>query len=261
VFIMANMKYLTVLFLVIALLLIGGSVPVAAQTQPTNGHPVGGAFVDNLDRYNRTLWDKSDGWTNGDPFNVGWRAANVNFASGQMSLMLDNAGCPATCSTRPYASGEYRTDKWYGYGKIEARFKAPKVNGTVAASLFTYAGPYDGDPWDEIDIEILGKNTTQMQTNYFTNGVGGHETLINLGFDASAAFHTYAFEWRPTYIKWYVDGILVLTENGSRGPLPTSVGKIMVNYWAGIGVDAWLGTYTYPGVPTYAVYDWIRYTP
>ncbi|GAB4108896.1 MAG: hypothetical protein OHK0022_61150 [Roseiflexaceae bacterium] len=115
-------------------------------------------------------------------------------------------------------------------------------------------------PWDEIDIEILGKDTTKMQTNYYTNGVGGHETMIDLGFDAALDFHTYAFEWTPTSIKWYVDGVLVHSENGSRGPLPTHAGKLMMNIWPGIGVDSWLGPFNYSG-PLSQQVDWVRYTP
>ncbi len=219
-----------------------------------------GGFLDNLDSYNTGLFAKADGWTNGDPFNVGWRADHVNFSGGIMTITLDNLTCPSGCSNRPYASGEYRTNNLYGYGLYEGRFKAAKANGIVAASLFTYTGPSDGQPWDEIDFEVLGKDTTQMQLNYFTNGVGGHETIINLGFDASAAFHTYGFEYRATYIKWYVDGVLVHTENGSRGPLPSHTMKLMVNMWPGIGVDGWLGPFTYSGPLSYQV-DWLKYTP
>jgi endoglucanase len=129
----------------------------------------------------------------------------------------------------------------------------------MAGSLFTYTGPSEGDPWDEIDIEFLGKDTTKMQTNYFTNGVGGHETLIDLGFDGAAGFHDYAFEWTEAAIRWYVDGNLVHTETGSRGPLPTHPGKIMVNLWPGTGVDGWLGPFSYSS-PLTAQYDALRYT-
>jgi beta-glucanase (GH16 family) len=216
-------------------------------------------FFDTLDSHNTSLFEMADGWTNGSPFNCGWRADHVTFSGGIMTLRLDNVGCPGGCSGKPYASGEYRTAANYGYGRIEARFKAAKAAGTVAASLFTYTGPSAGDPWDEIDIEILGKDTTKMQTNYFTDGVGGHESIIDLGFDASTAFHTYAFEWTPSAIRWYVDGNLVLTENGSRGPLPTHPGKIMVNMWPGTGVQGWLGRFSYSG-PLYAQYDYIQYT-
>ncbi len=218
-----------------------------------------GGFLDNLDSYNTGMFSKADGWTNGDPFNVGWRADHVNFSGGIMTLTIDNQSCPSGCSNRPYASGEYRTNNLYGYGLYEGRFKAAKGSGTVT-SLFTYTGPSDSQPWDEIDFEVLGKNTTQMQLNYFTNGVGGHETIINLGFDSSAAFHTYGFEYRATYIKWFVDGVLVHTETGSRGPLPTHTMKLMVNFWPGIGVDGWLGPFSYTG-PLSAQYDWLKYTP
>lgn len=43
----------------------------------------------------------------------------------------------------------------------------------------------------EIDIEVLGKDTTKVQFNYYTNGVGNHEYMYDLGFDASEGFHTY----------------------------------------------------------------------
>ena len=99
-----------------------------------------------------------------------------------------------------------------------------------------------------------------MQLNYFTNGTGGHETIINLGFDAAAGFHTYGFEYRSTYIKWFVDGALVHTETGSRGALPSHTMKMMMNLWPGIGVDSWLGAFTYTG-PLYAQFDWLKYTP
>jgi len=218
-----------------------------------------GGFLDNLDSYNTGMFTKADGWTNGNPFNVGWRADHISFSGGTMTLTLNNTSCPSGCSNTPYASGEYRTNNLYGYGVYEGRFKAAKASGTVS-SLFTYTGPSDNQPWDEIDFEVLGKNTTQMQLNYFTNGTGGHETIINLGFDSSAGFHTYGFEYRPTFIKWFVDGVLVHTETGSRGPLPSHNMKLMVNFWPGIGVDGWLGPFTYTG-PISAQYDYLKYTP
>ena len=138
-----------------------------------------------------------------------------SFSGGLMTLQLDNATCPTGCSGKPYASDEYRTNDVYGYGTFTVHMRAAKASGIVSSFFI-----YNGTPWDEIDIEFLGKDTTKMQTNYFTNGVGGHETLINLGFDASAALHTYAIVWQSGSIKWYVDGVLVLTENGSRGPCP-----------------------------------------
>jgi endo-1,3-1,4-beta-glycanase ExoK len=221
---------------------------------------IGGSFTDNFDGFDTGRWHKADGWSNGAMFNVGWRADHVWFNGGVMGSNLDTASCPGGCSGKPYASGEYRTNDLFSYGRFEARMQAVKRSGTVT-SFFTYTGPSDGQPWDEIDVEILGKNTTQMQTNYFTNGTGGHETVINLGFDASTGYHNYAIEWwNQGTINWFVDGRLVHQENGSRGPLPTHPQRIMMNLWPGTGVDGWLGPFSYPGTPLTARYDWARYT-
>jgi endo-1,3-1,4-beta-glycanase ExoK len=221
--------------------------------------PMGG-LLDNLDSFNTGVFSKSDGWTNGGGFNAGWRADHINFSDGTMTITLDDKTCPSGCSKRPYASGEYRSNELFGYGMYEASFKAAKGRGVMSGSLFTYTGPSDNQPWDEVDIEILGKDPTKMQTNYYTNGVGGHETMVSLGFDSSAAFHTYAFEWTAASIKWYVDGKLVHTENGSRGAMPTHQAKIFLNIWPGIGVDGWLGPFMYTG-PLYFQVDWVKFTP
>src|SRR3712207_6405762 len=111
------------------------SMSVAAPA----AYGAGGTFFDGLDYYNTAMWHKADGWTNGNPFNVGWRADHVTFASGFMSLRLDTTPCPSGCSNKPYASGEYRTTDTYGYGKYETRFKAAKGSGLVT-SFFTYTG-------------------------------------------------------------------------------------------------------------------------
>lgn len=230
------------------------------QPMTAPAYAVGGSFTDTFDSYDTGRWHKADGWSNGGMFNVGWRADHTWFNGGVMGQNLDVATCPSGCSGKPYASGEYRTNELYSYGRFEARLQAVKREGVVTG-FFTYTGPSDGQPWDEIDVEILGKNTTQMQTNYFTDGVGGHETVIDLGFDASAGYHDYAIEWwNQGTINWFVDGKLVHQENGSRGPLPTRPMRVMTNLWPGTGVDGWLGPFTYPGTPLTARYDWIKYT-
>lgn len=218
-----------------------------------------GGFTDNFDG-TTSYFTKSDGWTNGSMFNAGWRADHITFSGGVMSITINNTPCPSGCSNMPYAAGEYRSANFYGHGRYETRMKPAKYSGAMTGSLFTYTGAGDGNPWDEIDIEFLGKNLNVFQANYFTNGVGGHETVVNLGFDASAAFHTYAFEWTAGSIKWYVDGVLVVTENGSRGALPSHAGRMMLNAWPSTGVDGWLGAFTYTGA-FQAQYDWVKFTP
>jgi beta-glucanase (GH16 family) len=207
-------------------------------------------FDDTMDAFDSVRWMKADNWANGGMFNVGWKADHLYLAGGVMTLRLDNV----PSSGKPFSSGALLSNALYGYGKIEGVMKAGKGNGIVS-SLFIY----NGNPWDEIDVEILGKDTTAMQTNYFTNGVGHHETVVPLGFDSSAAFHTYTIIWMPGKIQWYVDGHLKVTESGTRGALPTHPGKIMANLWPGIGVDGWTNHFNYSS-PIYAQYDRISYS-
>ncbi len=196
------------------------------------------------------LFFASDGWTNGGFFNCGWYKQNTSLENDMLSLTIDkdNSG------QYNYSGAEYRTNDHYGYGYYETSMQPIKNDGVVS-SFFTYTGPSENNPWDEIDIEILGKDTTKVQFNYFTNGTGEHEFMYDLGFDASEGFHTYGFDWQADYIAWYVDGkeVYRATEN-----IPSTPGRIMMNTWNGTGVDEWLKPYD-GKTPLTAHYQWVTY--
>ena len=192
----------------------------------------------------------SDGWTNGDPFDCGWYAQNAKVADGYLSLTIDRD----YTGKYNYSGAEYRTTDSYHYGYYETSMQAIKNDGVVS-SFFTYTGPSEDNPWDEIDIEILGKDTTKVQFNYYTNGVGNHEFMYDLGFDASEGFHTYGFDWQPDHITWYVDGKAVYTAYNN---IPSTPGRIMMNAWPGIGVNEWLNAFN-GNTPLTARYQWVTY--
>lgn len=196
----------------------------------------------------------SGDWSNGDMFNVTWRKKSCTYVDGLLQLTIDKD--PAGGKI-PYSGAELRSRDFYSYGRYEVNMKAIKNDGVVS-SFFTYTGPSDKQPWDEIDVEILGKDTTKVQFNYFTNGKGNHEKLYDLGFDASEDFHTYAFEWRKDSITWYVDGVEAHT---ARASIPSHSGKIMMNAWCGTGVDSWLKAFDDSKLPITAEYAWISYAP
>jgi beta-glucanase (GH16 family) len=214
------------------------------------------AFWDGMDSFNTGAWNKAS-WSNGGMFNCGFLANHVNFGGGQMNIRLDNV----QSSGKPYSSGEYRTNNTFSYGTFETNMRPAKAAGIVS-SFFLYTG----SPWDEIDVEFLGKDTTKVQFNYYVNGQGGHEKLVDLGFDASAGFHKYAIEYGNGYINWYVDGVWKwgVNNTGMNAPkgaaMPSHPMQIMVNLWPGTGVDSWLGRFSYPG-PLYAYYDYVKFTP
>lgn len=223
-----------------------------SQVDNTSDNQEANVLEVDLQEHDNTLFEIANGWSNGQMFDCTWREKNITFENGIMKMRIDDDGQNASPK---WSGAEYRSRKFYHYGLFEVRMKPIKNDGVVS-SFFIYTGPSDNNPWDEIDIEFLGKDTTIMQVNYFTNGQGNHEFIYNLGFDASEDFHTYGFEWLPDSITWYVDGkpIHTATEN-----IPVTPGKVMMNVWPGIGVDAWLNPFD-GNVPLTAEYDWFRIT-
>lgn len=223
---------------------VNGEVEIEKQEEKT--------LVFELEEHDGNRMQKADGWSNGFMFDCTWRGDNVSFDNGIMMLKIDQDGENASPK---WSGGEYRTRDFYHYGTYEVRMKPIKNDGVVS-SFFTYTGPSDSNPWDEIDIEFLGKDTTKVQFNYFTNGVGDHEFIYELGYDASEEFHVYGFEWLEDSITWYVDGVAVHT---ATKEIPSTPSKIMMNVWPGTGVDVWLNAFD-GKVPLQGQYDWFQYT-
>ena len=73
---------------------------------------------------------------------------------------------------------------------------------------------------DEIDIELLGGDTSHWQTNVFAPARGETEPLYN-AFNTLqtypykpktvSAVHSYTIDWSPERIVWSVDGSQVRT--------------------------------------------------
>lgn len=202
-----------------------------------------------FNNYEQNKMTKADGWKNGKPFNCTWDKDNITFSNSIMNLWINNGLRKGT-----YTGAEYRSKDVFGFGYYKVNMKPIKNDGIVS-SFFIYTGPKHGTQWDEIDIEFLGKDTSKVQFNYYTNGVGKNEFIYDLGFDASEDFHTYEIRWLKDSIRWYVDGKEVhkATEN-----IPQTPGKIMMNVWPGIGVDKWLNPYD-GKVPLNAQYSWVYY--
>ena len=213
-------------------------------------------FVDDLDGWDAARWERSDGWSNGDWTGCSWRADNIVFDDGKMTLVLDHK----RGRDHPMACGEYRTHERYPYGRYEVSMKAARGSGVVSA-FFIYTGPPFGDPWHETTIEILGRDPTKVDFTLFFEGEH-NPTTVDLGFDAAEDFHTYAIEWTPEAIRWSVDGRVLHVDAKDEQPLPSRPGRIFAQIWnAGEGVEEWLGPYRDTGAPARATYDWIRFVP
>jgi beta-glucanase (GH16 family) len=216
-----------------------------------------GAFQDRFDTLDTTRWVRSDGWFSSEDFNAGWRADHVQVSGGNLLLKLDTTPCPSGCSGRPYAAGEMVTNRYNGYGRYEVRLKPARGSGTLT-SFSIYTGPADNTRWDSMDVAFLGRDTRRVQTNYVVAGTGHYNSVV-LPFDAANAFHTYTIEWTREGVHWYVDGKRIFS--ATEGPLPAIPGRMLLNFWPGIGptTESWMGTFSYPGSPLVTTVDEVRY--
>jgi len=96
----------------------------------------------------------------------------------------------------------------FKYGRIEARIKGPVGSGTWGA-FWMLGANIDDRPWPgcgEIDVtELLGRDPL---TNYGTPHGPASGTSYTTTMDKGFAddYHTYAVDWLPDQITWYVDG-------------------------------------------------------
>jgi endo-1,3-1,4-beta-glycanase ExoK len=234
-----------------------GLLLCALLATPASGSErlLGTSFFDPFDSFDEARWLKSDGWTNGEHQGCWWSASRASIAEGMLELTMSPGldGDPDLCA-------EIQSQRRYGYGLYEARMRGTSGSGLVSA-FFTYIGPPLGvRHHDEIDFELLGSDSTQMQLNFYTSGKGENEFFADLGFDAGEAFADYAFDWRPDGITWFVNGRKV-HETSAGDRLPRNPGTIFFSLWSGTSVvDDWLGPFTFPDATPRVTVDWVAFT-
>ncbi|NQV14881.1 family 16 glycosylhydrolase [bacterium] len=170
-----------------------------------------------------------------------------------LSLLCDSGIAKA------YRGGELRTFLTYRYGRFEVHMQSAPHSGVVS-SLFTYHELGGGglEVWNEIDIEFLGRYPNRVQFNTITDWSVSHEQLVNIPFNPAQSFHTYAFEWTPDYVAWFIDGAQFYSQTGDHISELDRFQKIMMNIWQPDYID-WVGPFDPADLPVYAFYDWITY--
>jgi beta-glucanase (GH16 family) len=149
----------------------------------------------------------------------------------------------------PYTSGMVCSFESFAqeYGYFEIRAKIPAGKGMWPAFWLL---PADKAWPPEIDVlEILGHEmTTVYMTNHWRDAQKKHGSKGGkfVGPDFSKDFHTFAAEWTPTEIIWYVDGIERFRshEGIPKGPMYVIANLAVGGDWPG-NPDA---TTPFPGV-------------
>lgn len=227
-------------------------LPTAAMAQSASFH-------DAFDTLDTKRWYVSDGWSNGAHQNCTWSSSQVEVADG----MLKVGFAPLPKGDRQYSCGELQTRQAYGYGTYEARLKTPAGSGLNAA-FFTFIGPQQGKPHDEIDFEILLKNTSIVETTTFVDGKSGDGKIGSgqqhtLPYSSDSDFIDYAVSWEPDQIRYYINGTLVRTMTEPR-TIPTNPQRVFFSLWGSDTLTDWMGAMAPPAGPIAMEVDWVAFT-
>ncbi len=93
---------------------------------------------------------------------------------------------------------------------------------------------------DEVDWEILGGNTTHIQSNYFGKGnTTSYDRAIwhPSSFQPQDDFHNYTTRWTKDELEWYIDGasvrVLKYAEANGGKNFPQTPMNVRIGVWAG----------------------------
>jgi beta-glucanase (GH16 family) len=146
-----------------------------------------------------------------------------NFTDGWVTLTTDNN--PNSLGQPLVKSGELTTwrcwNQLYGYFEVRMKIPAGGVKYWPAFLLYNAASGW----LPEVDIAEFDQNnnTGFSSTIHPTDNTKSPHAFYNFHTDLSAQFHTYALDWTSTYIKIYLDNILIFTETSWVPQVPLYV--------------------------------------
>jgi hypothetical protein len=166
---------------------------------------------------------------------------------------------------RAFTSGALATheDAEHLYGRFEVVLRPARGAGLISAFFL-----HRRDPWQEIDVEFLGRDTTRVLFNVYFNpgedgalynyGYRGTPVLVDLGFDAADDFHRYAIEWDVDELRFFVDDVLVHRRRAGRPtPIPHLPMRLHLNLWANCSEDL-VGAIDRAALPAVATFREVR---
>jgi endo-1,3-1,4-beta-glycanase ExoK len=160
-------------------------------------------------------------------------------------------------------SGELYTMASHPFGRFEASIKFPQGDGVVGAFFLWKAGSeVAGTFWNELDFEKIGADCQLESNAFYGNPAVVHAKRHTPATLLCGTYHTYAFEWTPTYVAWFVDGMEYRRDTGEAAAAyadnATAGMQFRFNLWPG---DASFGGNFNPSIlPVYEEIDWVQYS-
>jgi hypothetical protein len=183
------------------------------------GPPAAGAaasFVDPFDGFDSSRWVRGDHSLGRSAL----RPANVGVADGNLDIVL-----PAGT----LEGGEIRSSGLLGPGKYRAVIRVPDAPSSITG-FFLYQPP---DAASEIDVEVFNDTRGKVLFSTWSGGdpanpVPANTVELDLGFDPTAAFHEYGFDFDASRITFLVDGVARQTWDTG---IPSAQMSLYVNAW------------------------------
>jgi hypothetical protein len=166
---------------------------------------------------------------------------------------------PSLFAQKPYRGAEVYSKNTVLYGKFEMSMKMVKGSGMLS-TFFTFKS--DATSWEEIDVEIMGKNNATLLNSNIITGVAGstvhHQKNVFMDYSLADTFHAYTLEWTPEYVAWYIDSVEVRRDTSDVVDDLISSTTYRFNTWISCS-PGWAGTIDRSALPQYQYVDWIEY--
>lgn len=178
------------------------------------------------------------------------------------SSLLFTASLPTYASSKNYSSAEiYSADTWL-YGKYVFRMKVAEGSG-ILSNFFLWKPDSELSTvdWEEVDIEVFGKNgATSWQSNIISSGTGWttSEEVHQHAESFADDYHTFSLEWTPDYVAWYVDGVELRRTEGGQVDLLKNPASLRFNFWASESVG-WVGAFDDAILPANMYVNWVEF--
>ncbi|KAK5172688.1 uncharacterized protein LTR77_002808 [Saxophila tyrrhenica] len=186
----------------------------------------------------------NESMTEFDPkfFNITAGADLITFSEKGAEMTITKQGDSVTVQTAFYIM----------FGRVEMIFQAASGQGIISTYNLL------SDTLDEIDLEIMGGNTSYVSNNFFG---WGNTSQFNSEYEpttgsawaggAMGDMHNYTVDWEQEEIRWWMDGDLVRTQTYlPAGRYPQTPSFLKFGIWAGGDPDLPKGTRKWAGGDT-----------
>lgn len=241
-----------------------GAGPAEAADEPFPSNAPPGyelAWADEFDGVNGngTGLDESEWfYREGEKAECSNQPDNVSVSDGLLRIAIK----AEQANGENYTCGGVISNRWFGYGYYETRAKLWGDQGFHSAFWTTgltayipdapdYRGPHNRiNEIDGFEVDSHAPDKLAYHSHWFVPEHVGNQGKLVTQADTSLEYHNYGFEWTPTEVRFYTDGVLMNT-------LPKAGPHGIQNIWlTTLGYTAPVDETNLPGETTW---DYFRY--